>query len=176
MPSGAPFQLLGHHLNPLLFTAPGWDFLPFFFFFLRINVSQCKVCSSTPTYILVLRKIAVSLDPPATKQKHRRTQYPILMLSLSFNPFGVEVVAGKVGGGFPLRMPLRPLVQQKSTGPQWVWEESCLLWSPLAHLRFSVATRPGQPWGWQDPVPLKTLLFILVPLSPEEEPRAAWGT
>lgn len=33
-----------------------------------------------------------------------------------------------------------------------------------------------QPWGWQDPVPLKTLLFILVPLSPEEEPRAAWGT
>lgn len=42
----------------------------------------------------------MSLDPPAIKQKHRRTQYPILMLSLSFNPFGVEVVAGKVGVDF----------------------------------------------------------------------------
>lgn len=48
--------------------------------------------------------------------------------------------------------------------------------SPPAHIRFSVATRPCRPWCWQDPAPLKTLLFILVPLSPEEEPRAAWGT
>lgn len=99
---------------------------------------------------------------------------PGVVLSLSFNPFGAEVVAGK-GEGFPLRMPLCPLVP-RNTGTRWVWEESFLLWSPLAHLRFSIATRPGQPWGWQDPVPLKTLLFILVPLSPEEEPRAAWGT
>lgn len=79
-------------------------------------------------------------------------------------------------GGVSIKNAFMPSSSAKNTGTQWVWEESCLLWSPLAHLRFSVATRPGQPWGWQDPVPLKTLLFILVPLSPEEEPRAAWGT
>ncbi|XP_021563520.1 MAPK regulated corepressor interacting protein 2 [Carlito syrichta] len=41
--------------------------------------------------------------------------------------------------------------------------------------RLSVATRPCRPRGWQGPVPLKTLLSVLVPLSPEEEPRAARG-
>lgn len=133
------------------------------------------MCSSTPTYVLVLRKIAASLDPAATKQNHRKAQCPILMLSFSFNPFGVEVVAGKVVVGSSIKNAFVPSSSAENTGTQWVWEESCLLWSPLAHLRFSVATRPGQPWGWQDPVPLKTLLFILVPLSPEEEPRAAWG-
>ncbi|XP_010619095.1 MAPK regulated corepressor interacting protein 2, partial [Fukomys damarensis] len=43
---------------------------------------------------------------------------------------------------------------------------------PLHILRSFVANRPQ---GWQDPAPLKTLLFILVPLSSEEEPRAALG-
>lgn len=35
LPSGAPYQFQSYYLDPLLFTAPGWDFLLFF-------KNQCK--------------------------------------------------------------------------------------------------------------------------------------
>lgn len=58
----------------------------------------------------------------------------------------------------------------------WGGEEPLPLPSLHPHNKVLCDHKTCRPWGWQDPAPLKTLLFILVPLSPEEEPRAAWGT
>lgn len=71
------------------------------------------------------------------------------------------------------------LVPARNSGSGQAWEVPVPL--PLSHLhhlhvlRSSAATRPCQPRSRRDPAPLKTLLFILVPLSAEEEPRAALG-